>query len=215
MDEVLKLAEDLGAGLIVLGSRGRGPVKRLVMGSVSDGVAHGAPCPVLVMRGGGPAWPPERVVLGYDGSEEAKTAAEMGAAIGGFYGAKVLLVRAYPTLPEIDADADDSTARMPDDGGRFEAQKRELGARAEEIEGPLGSRPRVRVGSGDATVCLLAAAEEEGAPEKSLTAVGSRGLGSVRRATLGSVSTKMLHVARGPVLVCPVEGGRSGVGPRG
>src|SRR5919199_4260940 len=47
--EIVSLAGELGAGLIVLGSRGLGRVQRLVMGSVSEGVVHQAPCPVLVM----------------------------------------------------------------------------------------------------------------------------------------------------------------------
>jgi nucleotide-binding universal stress UspA family protein len=35
-----------------MGSRGMGPVKRLVLGSVSEGIVHHARCPVLVLRGG-------------------------------------------------------------------------------------------------------------------------------------------------------------------
>jgi nucleotide-binding universal stress UspA family protein len=58
VDEVLDLADEIGADLIVMGSRGRGPVKRLVMGSVSEGVVHHARRPVLVLRGGSDAWPP-------------------------------------------------------------------------------------------------------------------------------------------------------------
>jgi len=50
-DEIAALAEDLKADLVVMGSRGVGMVKRLVTGSVSEGVVHLAPCPVLVMRG--------------------------------------------------------------------------------------------------------------------------------------------------------------------
>lgn len=203
VDEILGQAEKIGAGLIVLGSRGHGPVESLVMGSVSEGIVRHAPCPVLVMRGGDLAWPPERVVLGDDGSEEAKAAAEMAATIGGFYGAKGILLQAYPSLMEVDLEGDEVTARMLDDEGWFKTRERELGARAKEIERSLGSLPKVRVSSGDATVCLLAAAEEEDVPEKSLIAVGSRGLGAIRRTTLGSVSTKVLHVARGPILVCP------------
>lgn len=53
-------AEEIGVGLIVLGSRGLGPVGRLAMGSVSEGVVHHARVPVLVMRGGVQAWPPSR-----------------------------------------------------------------------------------------------------------------------------------------------------------
>ena len=48
--EIVKLAEEIGAGLIVIGSRGRGGIKRALMGSVSDSVVRHAHCPVLVVR---------------------------------------------------------------------------------------------------------------------------------------------------------------------
>ena len=44
---------------------------------------------------------------------------------------------------------------------------------------------------------------EEDAPERTLLAVGSRDLGAIGRMRLGSVSTKIVHAARGPVLVYP------------
>jgi nucleotide-binding universal stress UspA family protein len=49
-EEIVGLAEAIGAGLIVMGSRGRGGMKRALMGSVSDSVVRYAPCPVLVVR---------------------------------------------------------------------------------------------------------------------------------------------------------------------
>jgi nucleotide-binding universal stress UspA family protein len=48
--EILALAEELGAGLIVMGCRGLGGVRRALMGSVSDSVVRHAHCPVLVVR---------------------------------------------------------------------------------------------------------------------------------------------------------------------
>jgi nucleotide-binding universal stress UspA family protein len=48
--EIVALAEELGAGLIVMGSRGLGGVRRALMGSVSDSVVRHAHCPVLVVR---------------------------------------------------------------------------------------------------------------------------------------------------------------------
>jgi nucleotide-binding universal stress UspA family protein len=48
--EIVKLAEEIGAGLIVMGSRGRGGIRRAVMGSVSDSVVRHAHCPVMVVR---------------------------------------------------------------------------------------------------------------------------------------------------------------------
>jgi nucleotide-binding universal stress UspA family protein len=50
--EIVALAEELGADLIVMGSRGLGGVRRALMGSVSDSVVRHAHCPVLVVRPG-------------------------------------------------------------------------------------------------------------------------------------------------------------------
>ncbi len=49
-EEIVALAEELGAGLIVIGSRGLGGIRRALMGSVSDSVVRHAHCPVLVVR---------------------------------------------------------------------------------------------------------------------------------------------------------------------
>ena len=48
--QIVGLADELGAGLIVLGSRGLGPLRRALMGSVSDSVVRHAHCPVLIVR---------------------------------------------------------------------------------------------------------------------------------------------------------------------
>ena len=52
-EEIVDLAEELRAGLIVMGSRGRGGLRRLLMGSLSDPVMRHAHCSVLVVRGEG------------------------------------------------------------------------------------------------------------------------------------------------------------------
>ena len=48
--EIVALAEELGADLIVMGSRGLGGVRRVLMGSVSDSVVRHAHCPVMIVR---------------------------------------------------------------------------------------------------------------------------------------------------------------------
>jgi nucleotide-binding universal stress UspA family protein len=48
--EILRTAEALGVGLIVIGSRGLGALTRALMGSVSDSVVRHAHCPVFVVR---------------------------------------------------------------------------------------------------------------------------------------------------------------------
>lgn len=46
---ILALCESLPADLLVVGRRGAGLVERMMMGSVSDRIAHEAPCPVLIV----------------------------------------------------------------------------------------------------------------------------------------------------------------------
>src|ERR687894_575892 len=137
VDEILDLAEELGADLIVVGSRGLGPVSGLVLGSVSGGIVHGATCPVLVLRGGENAWPPNRIVVGDDGSEEAKGAGVLAARISKLLDAGILLVRAYPRLPETDAEGREFDARRVDDELRRE--ERILESRAKEIGDASGA----------------------------------------------------------------------------
>lgn len=47
---ITQAAKELGADLVVVGTRGLGAAKRMVLGSVSSKVVHDAPCDVLVVR---------------------------------------------------------------------------------------------------------------------------------------------------------------------
>jgi nucleotide-binding universal stress UspA family protein len=49
-DVIVQEAEESGADLIVVGTRGLNAAQRLIMGSVSTNVVHHAPCDVLVVR---------------------------------------------------------------------------------------------------------------------------------------------------------------------
>jgi nucleotide-binding universal stress UspA family protein len=200
VDAILDLGEEIGADLLVVGSRGHGTLGRLILGSVSEGVVHHATRPVLVLRGGKDAWPPERVVTGDDGSEAAKKAGELASSIGELFGARSVLVRAYPELPEADRVGRALDPRAVDDALRH--AEHDLHERAEELGRLVGRRPRMGIAAGDAAVAILEEARESD-EARVLIAVGSRGLGLARRLRLGSVSTKVLRAARGPVLVCP------------
>jgi nucleotide-binding universal stress UspA family protein len=47
---IIEIADKERFNLIIIGSRGLGPLKRLFLGSVADGVLHHAHCPVLIIR---------------------------------------------------------------------------------------------------------------------------------------------------------------------
>ena len=47
---ICRVAADVHADVIVVGSHGRGAIERILLGSVSEQVVRHAPCPVLVVR---------------------------------------------------------------------------------------------------------------------------------------------------------------------
>jgi nucleotide-binding universal stress UspA family protein len=53
--EIVAEAREWPADLIVMGTRGRGALKRVLLGSVADHVMHHAPCSVEIVRDGGTA----------------------------------------------------------------------------------------------------------------------------------------------------------------
>ena len=202
-DAILDLAERIGADLIVVGNRGLGPVKRLLVGSVSGGVVHHAKRPVLVVRGGVGSWPPVRVVIGEDLSEGAQSAARLGVGLAKLLEAETLLVHAYEgmpphpeTLPRDDRELYEAMVEK-----HVEQVEPALEGRAADLADSHSLRPRVRIVPGESAQVLSKVAEEGDKP--SLLVVGSRGLGAGGRILMGSVSTKVLMAARGPVLVCP------------
>jgi nucleotide-binding universal stress UspA family protein len=52
-EEILRLADDVGADLIVIGTHGRRGLARAVLGSVAESVMRRARCPVLTVRSDG------------------------------------------------------------------------------------------------------------------------------------------------------------------
>ena len=201
-EEIAGLARDLGVGLVAIGSRGLGPIKRLVVGSVSEEVVQLAPCPTLVVRGGEAAWPPSRLIVGDDGSEEAGRAGELAAGIGKLFDARVLLMRVYPSVPVFRARR---VVHVRASEEVLRRGKRDLERRAAELESVSGIRPETRVSSGDAAAVVQETAEGSGEP--TLVVVGRRGPEDVRYSTLGGVSADVLRAVSGPVLI--------GASPRG
>jgi nucleotide-binding universal stress UspA family protein len=197
-NEVIALCEEIDAGLLVVGSRGLGTVQRILMGSQSEEIVHRAQVPVLVLTGAEDFWPPARIVVGEDFSDDARKAGELAASIGKLYDAGGLLVYSHPDLPEVPPGESRSTVQ-----NLMEMRERDvsmLEERAGDLEKLLGSRPEILVSGGYPANVLLEAAQEV---QPSLVAVGSRGRTGIIRTRLGSVSTKVVTAALGPALVYP------------
>ncbi len=204
VEEILDLAEGIGADLIVMGSRGRGPLERLALGSVSEGVVYGGSAPVLVVRGGERDWPPRLVVVADDGSETARRAGDLAATIGGVFSAKGLLARVYPELPEVSEEDWEIDRRVIED--EMAKAERWLMERATRLKKTLGGRARVRISVGDPASELVESTRGHG---PCVMALGSRGHGRMGRMRLGSVSAKVLRASDCSVLVYPARDGES------
>jgi nucleotide-binding universal stress UspA family protein len=194
VDEAVAIQPDL----IVVGSRGHGPLASVVMGSVSAEVVDHAPCPVLVARHPSVS----RLVVGADGSASADRALALLRRWPIFAGHPATVVTV--TEPIAAWAGRTSTAMFPawvamqESGAQRGAEARQLAERAAEQLARAGIGADVELREGDPADQLIRAAEAVGAD---LIVVGSRGLSTIPRLLIGSVARKVLLHAPQSVLV--------------
>ena len=180
------------ADLLVVGSRGGGGFASLLLGSVALGCAHHSPVPVAVVRGT-PAEPRKRVLVGFDGSENAAGALRWGAAEAGRRGGALRVISAWTYLDQhVAGDFDPKFTQTDADGAAWQAASGALGDRYPGLDLEV-------VAPNDLPASALLDACSEG----DLIVVGSRGLGGFRSLLLGSVSHHVLTHAPIPVVVVP------------
>jgi nucleotide-binding universal stress UspA family protein len=188
------------ASLLVVGSRGRGGFRSLLLGSVSQHCLHHAPCPVAVIHSNEedprPTDQPERIVVGLDGSDHGRRALQWAIEEARVRQGRLEVVHAW-RLPYLGTLASVTIDVNAVEGGAQHILDSALdGSDTSGLTHPV---ERILV-SGGAAAALLHTAE--GA---SLIVVGSRGLGGFSGLLLGSVSYQVAHHARCPVIVVPAE----------
>jgi nucleotide-binding universal stress UspA family protein len=202
VDAILTRAERVGARVIVLGSRGHGPVARLLLGSTSLGVVRRMKHAALIVRGSPRAF--ARVTLGLDGSPHSRRTVAFLAALDAPAGGAVTLVRVLEgvTLPSLGVmPATARAAVLAQAQAVREAEEKKWRREAESAAGDLraaGWKVEIVLREGAPLHVLLAATRSARAQ---LLAVGARGHGRLERLLLGSVAEGALHRAPVSVLV--------------
>jgi nucleotide-binding universal stress UspA family protein len=204
---LLGAAGQLGADVLICGTRGRGGFARAVLGSTSSSLLHHAELPVLVVPEGdsGPGGP---VVVAYDGSDGAKQAIEVVGRL--LPGRPTVVVHAWESEFHRSISARALAAGPVDDLREIVELLHQT--RAEEAEATTQQGVDLaRIAGLDAVAETV---ESDAGPWRTVAAAaktheaavivtGSRGLGRARSALLGSVSSGLVQNAERPVLVVP------------
>jgi nucleotide-binding universal stress UspA family protein len=196
-EEIVRTADTWPADLVVVGARGLTPLKRTLLGSVSTAVVRHAHCPTLVVRGRSEGL--RSIVVGIDGSPDAVTAAGFVGSLPLDPRARVTLVGAIPPPPVPGSPELAAGAHFLDELlARWHVELERAMTRVEgSFNAKVGTIER-RVVPGHAGDEIVNTAHALGAD---LVVVGARGLGTVGRLLLGSVSDYVLLHADCPVLV--------------
>ena len=181
-----RLAETVGADLLVVGSTRRGPLGRVLIGDDTRAALDGAPCAVAIAPSGYAVQAPRMrtVGVGYDGSVGSERALIAARALAAEFGAKLaaleVVVFSYEMLSGPLAGDSTMVTKLV---GQAHARVAALG----------GLEPHATAGL---------AAHELGAWSGSLDllVVGSRGYGPVARLVHGSTSRELTRRAQCPLL---------------
>ena len=197
-DEILRVADEWDADLVVVGARGLGRIRGFFLGTVSQAVARDYAGPVLVVKGG--ASPVRSALIGVDGSDDALEAVRflIGLPLPDYFQVRLIGVAEKMPFPRtaprmIHAELEEAAGT---------AQEQRTAALEHALSEAEALLPRGAAGRSLATgnpaeeIVRLA---KPGSVD--LIVVGARGLGVVKRLLLGSVSDAVLRAAPCSVLI--------------
>ena len=204
--EIIGLAREISADLIVLSTRGHSGLKHLLLGSTAERVVRGAPCPVLVARkrkrrskASPETFAVRTILVPTDFSQCALAGAEYAAFLGKTLGATLRLFHAiYPYTNYVFVDR--AGVRL---SGLVEAveetAKQEMDA-LKQMDFLRGLPVQTKTLPGHAVDEICAAASE---PDVDLVVTSTHGRTGFKHAVIGSVAEHVVRYADCPVLVVP------------
>jgi nucleotide-binding universal stress UspA family protein len=185
------------AHLLVLGSRGRGPVRSHVLGSVGLAVVRHSGCPVVLHRPGGhPGLVHRGVLVAADATEESQPVLAFAFRMASLRGLPLRVVHYV-------YDVRSALVGTPMVGDLSDQKEEHARAFAESLGGFREDYPDVHI----IVEQLLGLPEEDlvaRSRQADLTVVGSHQRGVLGRLLEGSVSTSVVEKAHGPVAVVPL-----------
>ncbi|ADB61954.1 UspA domain protein [Haloterrigena turkmenica DSM 5511] len=191
---ILEYAANNGIDAIVMGTRGRRGVGRLLLGSVTESVVRDATVPVLVVRGASEVkrrYPFETILVPTDGSVHAEVALERALAIARHDDATVHVLSVVDVTPAAIDDRNDLRLE------RLENYARDVvdDAIAAAEKSSVDTVSTVQYGSIDKQIRTYA--DEIDAD---LIVMGTHGRSGLDRLLLGSATERVLRTAKTPVL---------------
>ena len=186
-EAILEEAESWAADLILVGTHARRGVSHLLLGSVAEGIVHGASQPVIVVPGAAsPAQdtdpPYASILVAVDGSEVASRALDEALSLAQLFRIDLRAVSV----------ADNDAHRAEDVLLAAQAQAREKGV---EMQTEILQSPRQPKAIANVLEAHAAAWPAH------LIVLGTHGRRGLDRLRLGSVAEEVLHQAGVPVLL--------------
>jgi nucleotide-binding universal stress UspA family protein len=185
--------------LLVMGKRGLGGFRRLVLGSVSSGVATHATRPVLVVRSdpSGQTTSFQRIMVAVDGSVSGKHAVSEAAKLAALLEAKLEILHVM-YIPEI-AYATTRPVPIGDMEEALRSSGEKVLAEAASLAETNGTRATCEIRKGVSPAQGIV--DYADANQTDMIVIGARGMGGFKKLLLGSVSNSVLHYAGCSVLV--------------
>jgi nucleotide-binding universal stress UspA family protein len=201
--EILRVARETQAGLIVMGTHGRSGLGRLVMGSVAEAVVREASCPVLTVKfpAGDEVERPAtsagtlsvRTILHpTDFSAEARGAFDLACALARDYGARLVVVHVKPIPPLLGSEF--GAVFPPEPADVYDSLRQQL---SNMRPANAGIPVEHHLLEGDAAGQILHQAAD---CKCDLIVMGTHGRTGVGRMLLGSVAEAVVRQASCPVL---------------